>query len=256
MSDCFYEERNIEEVNVFDYFISITNKNNLIHIVSKIQNEYGVNRSIIETQNLVSNLLENFKQHLIFISINFSTLECDYLTTLEYLIKEFIKINFNRIINNAYENNIGKTNVQETNAVFVGGSIINKHTNQSFNGEYDNEEKYYSVVRPIGTTYDANGVEYKVNMDTQDMRPEDWQNMDVLDKKPVIVSSKNYRNGNKFPYRQTIGQVRNYERDINETLPDVRNLVNTAYTNITLDNPGTNNKYIKKYNRSIPGIMD
>jgi len=232
MSECFFQERNLDTdndinsestsmSNIFEYFYSQDSKNNLVSIISKIQLSYGIYNSIVSIQELINNLLLEFKTHLYRIGISFNTLNCDYVASLEYLCKEFIKLNYEKIIN-----------------IEFSSSELNS-----------NSIKSNSHTKLLGTTYDKNGMSHNVVMDTQDMRPEDWQNLNVLDTTPIVVSSNNYRNKNKIPWRQKQGQVRQYEHDIIETLANVRDTESVTYKNTGL-------QHINSYNRKIPGIID
>ncbi len=213
MSDCFFNEKtlitsnlnnkqeNNNDINLFNQFYSNENKDNLIHITSRLQNDYGAFSSISELNKLINDLLIKFKPHLLFMSYEVITLRCDYLTALDYINKEFIKMYFNTIIKN-----------DKTNDNIISLVKTDSKNNQQF-----------TITKPIGTTYNADGEVIYKNMDTQDMTVDDWRNMDVFDDKPTFVSSNNFRNGNKIPWRQKQGQIRNYERDIDETLPRVDN---------------------------------
>jgi hypothetical protein len=228
MSDCFFDERNLESnsesnSNVFEYFFSQKNKNNLISTISKIQVSYGIYDSISNIQKLTDKLLIEFKPHIMFIGLSFNTLMCDYITSLEFLIREFIKINYEKIIN----------------------SDSSSDLNSSFNSLSIDNNKHTKLM---GTTYDIDGMTQMEVMDTQDMRPEDWQNLNVLDTSTTQVSSKNYRNNNKIPWRQKQGQVRQYDRDNIETLANVRDTESVTYKNTGLK--------VNRYDRKILGIMD
>jgi hypothetical protein len=158
-----------------------------------------------------------------FIGLSFNTLMCDYITSLEFLIREFIKINYEKIIN----------------------SDSSSDLNSSFNSLSIDNNKHTKLM---GTTYDIDGMTQMEVMDTQDMRPEDWQNLNVLDTSTTQVSSKNYRNNNKIPWRQKQGQVRQYDRDNIETLANVRDTESVTYKNTGLK--------VNRYDRKILGIMD
>jgi hypothetical protein len=225
MSECFFKERNLNEFesvndtskqNLFSYFYSDENRNTLIYLLGKIQTEAGVYTSIRELQDLTDNLLRKFRPHLMFISLDFSTLNCEYLTALDFINKEFIKINFNEIIKSKNPENIF--------------TLINNKSNN-----IDNREKYFTITRPVGTSFNKEGDEIKINMDTQDMTVEDWRNLNVHDETPIQVSSKNFRNNNKPQWWQKQGQIRQYERDIEDTLPNVINPETPAYRNTGFD---------------------